>query len=1375
MKSSVRNKIIFFALIPLNLVFFTTMFVHYLGHRDELKNTLQSFIAYESDKLTRYVELQIHSAELLASTGAEFVNASDYISEDEAGLFLRSFFRNQPYVASCRIALEPAAAGGKKFLVSAARKDTIILAGNISGLIDHTRPEESWYNKAKEDLIPHWEDPFFDRETGLFTVRYSAPIIKNGTFYGVVSVLLDLSKISFETNNQDFSSFSWFILSGEGKYIYKSGTLNPFLNFAEDSTVHLSHADRILLSSAMTSGITGNASLAKRDGEGELWVFYKPLNSDMWSICVSVEDRDALRKANAELASNFQSGLILLLGAILLGSLAAAVITRPIKRLTGDINNIISSGTPELVSITSKDETGTLAAAFNQMSERLIRKTEKLKELNLRFEHAIHASNDGIFDWNIRTGSLYFSERMFEISGYKQGEFQPDVHSLERLFPSSATGFSIMDIYAGLLISSRFSNRIELRKKDGSLLWTEIHAIAAEFDNNKKPLRIIGTITDISEIVEASDNIKSFWESSPDPLLAVNLKGDISALNTKAARLFGYYESELQNRNLSRVFSDDIHEFLSGHKKKFEEKQFEDLPATIVYAIKKDGTRFPVEISAAYFRINKAVTAVLSLRDISERLKQQELAAAKEAAEKAAAVKSQFMATMSHEIRTPMNGIIGLTNLLSKTGLNEKQTGYLKKIDRSAHALLGIINDILDFSKIEAGKLNIEYIDFDIEHVLDTVTNFISSKAHEKGLEYAIRLEQDVPFNLIGDPLRLAQVLTNYCSNALKFTAEGEILMTVSVIRQNDTEAELLFSVKDTGIGMNETQMESLFHAFEQADASTTRKYGGTGLGLAICRRIADMMNGKTWAESTEGKGSTFYFSGVFGKQISQKSKELPEIPDLQNLPVLVVDDNDTSRMILTEILKSFSFRVTTVNSGVEAINLLKEFPEQFKLILLDWRMPGLDGIETMSVMKDTFGTALPPVIMLSAFANEEIIAAAGVSGIHAYLAKPVSQSLLFNSILDVLHKKVKRKKADSKSNPLSEDLSSIRGAHILLTEDNEINQHIIVEMLTQQGIKVDVAGNGKIALDMVRDSGFPSMYHLIFMDLQMPVMDGYTSAEEIRKLIGLGKIPIIAMTADVMQGVRERCLAIGMNGFITKPVNPDEVFKTLRKWISPESITRESYIPEIPKAAPEINTDAIPAFSFIDMHDSLRRLRGNHALLITLLEKFHEGNKDLCGRIELAYQSGETELAVRLAHTLKGVSANLGMEALREKATALEMVLKETKNDEFSSALHDLEQTLAPIINELENWFSSKKDHHKPGDGQLDKEQFREKLDEVMSLLQYDDISAAKRFTELESLPGAHIYSGAFSEVKSHLGNYDFESAIAALQPVKEGIINNQ
>ncbi len=635
-----------------------------------------------------------------------------------------------------------------------------------------------------------------------------------------------------------------------------------------------------------------------------------------------------------------------------------------------------------------------------------------------------------------------------------------------------------------------------------------------------------------------------------------------------------------------------------------------------------------------------------------------EAEAARRTAEAAGEAKSAFLANMSHEIRTPLNAIIGMTALSRKLELTPKLRSYLTIVQTSAQTLLELINNILDFSKLQAGHLTLESVAFDLRQTIEKICDLFSEKATEKGLELLVVIEPDVPCLLLGDSLRLGQVLTNLVANAVKFTESGEVVLRVRAEDVTATGARIVISVRDSGIGIDPSQVSRLFEEFTQADESTTRRFGGTGLGLAISRQLVEGMGGAVTVESELGRGTTFTVSLPLDRSEAEPERALVVPSSLRSLRALVADDNEAARLIVGEMLSSFHIETETVASGERALQTLGEAAREgrpFDLAVIDWRMPGWDGITTASLIRQDSGLARTRIVMVTAFGREEEMQRAEAAGVDAFLVKPVKQSLLFDTIMELFGVTPAGAAGQAPLPRSIQDLLAgerIGGARVLLVEDNAINQLVATELLNQMGLEVEVARDGVEAVQAA--GGGP--YDAILMDVHMPRMDGFEATRAIRALPHGERLPIIAMTAHALQGDRERCLEAGMDDYVSKPVDPDALVAVLLRWIARDRTPRRPAAPTPARAALELELPAeIPG---VDVATALARLGGNRTLLAQLLATFVGDHADTAREIADALEADDTDAARRIAHTVKGVAGNLGIVPVHAAAAALEPLL---------------------------------------------------------------------------------------------------------------------
>jgi len=848
----------------------------------------------------------------------------------------------------------------------------------------------------------------------------------------------------------------------------------------------------------------------------------------------------------------------------------------------------------------------------------------------------------------------------------------------------------------------------EARRVDDEFLWRKNgEGFPVEYGTIPimKDGAILGAVvsfTDITERKEAEQRLReterffrSVLELAPDGLMVVDANGTIRLANARSEELFGYTRDQLVGQPVEMLVPRDVRPGHAALREAFQRSPVarEMGPDRELQGLRQDGSEFPIEIGLSPLpaRGVEQTQIAVSIRDVTERKAQEHaLKAAKAKAEEATETKSMFLANMSHEIRTPMNAILNMTGLALEADLPAKPQQFISVAHSSARNLLGILNDILDFSKIEADRLELENAPFSLRDVLEEVTETFRSVVIQKHVELITHTLPTVPDRVRGDALRFRQVVTNLISNAFKFTETGEVLVKVETASDADEaapqgEVRLRVSVIDTGIGISPEQQERLFQSFTQADSSTTRKYGGTGLGLVISRRLARLMGGDLSVESTPGKGSTFVFTARL--VVEPQAEATPRVApaNVTERPVLIVEDTESSRDLLETLLRGWSIPPISVASAEEGLALLERHNRKggsnpFGLVVLDWMLPGMNGLEAAERIRAREDTRVLPIVLISAYAGKEEEARCAELGVNVFLPKPITASSLFDAVVQAQGARVHvaRRALDA---PLEREFD----ARVLLAEDNEANQMVAVEILSRLGLELDVAANGREAIDMV--AAAPDRYAAVLMDVQMPEMDGLEATRELRN--NKYTLPIIAMTANAMKADLDACLAAGMDDHVTKPIERKALLDTLRRWLPPRKDASKDVDIAIARAASASPSAApvrrdVPTLEGIDIAGSLHRLGLEFESLKRMLIRFGDGLGPMLDPLRTAVRAADYPAVARHAHGIAGASGNLGADDLRETAKALERAGNERAGSVAPLAA-ELERRAAVVLRSID------------------------------------------------------------------------------------------
>lgn len=909
-------------------------------------------------------------------------------------------------------------------------------------------------------------------------------------------------------------------------------------------------------------------------------------------------------------------------------------------------------------------------------------------------------------------------------------------------------------------------------KKDGSTFPLQVSA-RLNIDSYGIPQFISATLIDLTDIRQKESELSKFTlaiEQSPVAIVITDIDANIEYVSPAFEKTTGYTFSE--------VFGKNPRMLQSGKTPVETYRHFWNTikSGNAWYGEwinkKKNGELYTERISVTPIIVDNQITNYLAVKeDITEFLQAQQDRIDRIAAEEANQAKSAFLSNMSHEIRTPLNAIIGFTDLTLKTGLTNQQSNYLNKIKISSKILLGVIGDILDISKLEADKVVLEKDTFRIEDILQNIASQVSNICHEKNLELVLSISDDVPLSLVGDSLRLGQVLSNLVSNAVKFTEKGDICIKVELLKNGGSSAVLKFSVKDTGIGLTQDQIDALFQPFNQAETSTTRKYGGTGLGLAISKKLVNLMGGEIWVESIVAKGSTFSFTAKFEIAENMRFKEFKNAYKMWDMNVLVVDDSLESLKVIHDILIGMPFKVTTSTSGKEAElliqNALKTTP--YDLLIVDSMMPDIDGVEAIRHIKQILSSKEKlSIIMLTPESELQIMESAIQLGVDIVLTKPVTPSTLLNSIMQIFGKHDFEQTGINLTGMIStESQENLRGMQVLLVEDNEINQELAKEILEQAGLVIDIANDGKVATDMVNIKD----YDLVLMDVQMPVMNGYDATRNIRSNPKFSSLPIVAMTANALKGEREKCIEAGMDDYVTKPIDTTQLFQAIGKLIKNKPKIHSSNesgpmsVNEPARSATFFyDDDKIPILEGIDSQSAINRLGGNKKLYRKLLAQFRKNHRSDIQMIRQSLESGDTETAKRIIHTIKGAAGNLGAQEVYDVSAELESMADKFEKGYLEPFLENLNKVMDEVFSSIAKIEVNNERITNPEQYQEGNLILTSALVELSELLNDNDISAVESIDNIISRFQTSVLYDKLTLIKGFIDQYDYARALEIL-----------
>ncbi|MDH3354843.1 MAG: response regulator [Chromatiales bacterium] len=1008
------------------------------------------------------------------------------------------------------------------------------------------------------------------------------------------------------------------------------------------------------------------------------------------------------------------------------------------------------------------DRTRELRTIQDNLAHLVEQRTQKLSQSEESLKRAQGIAHLGNWEWNIKNDELKWSDEIYHIFGWSPDSFVPNykvfmdaIHEDDRQ--------RVQDAIDQALKSVGFEYQIEHRivRDNGEVRYVQESGRVIR-DSSSNAVMMTGIVQDITERSKAQQDLELYRlmiENSADPIFMIDNEDGfrLAYVNEAAVKHYGASREELMTWSIPDWDPHFTEADLPAHLEEIKANADSDKTLTIETQHRtKSGEIIPVELSLNLITYKGHLCHFGYIHNIIQRKEtEQKLLDAKEQAENAAQLKSQFLANMSHEIRTPMNAVINLSKLALQTELTAQQRNYIEKVERSGSNLLGIINDILDFSKIEADKLTIENIPFSIEEVLRDVSDIVIHKAREKGLELLYDLSYELPENLMGDPLRISQVLINLITNAVKFTEQGEVTFAINELERRKDEIVLKFSVKDSGIGMTTEQQSRLFQAFQQADGSTTRKYGGTGLGLSISKRLIELMGGELGVESELDKGTTFFFTLKL-PIVGVSNDGSIDFSSINELSVVVVDDNQAYRELMDSMLNQFGIMPKITDSAEQALKVIRQAEldgHPVELVLSDWKMSDMDGMALMrQVLSDESIIHKPKGVLVTGFATDDIHEQVQKNGFSDVLYKPFTSSTLFDLIVGIGGGRPTSREIPNEKNT-QKALNKIKDAQVLVVEDNDINQLIAEEILNALGLRVTLAANGVEALEAMEKTQF----ELVLMDLQMPVMDGYEATHKIRENDKFNDIPIVAMTAHAMSEERDKCLAAGMNDHLAKPIEVEKLDAALIRWIKPRDRVISKSVDVL-----DIEGGLLDTLPGIDLKKGLKLVGGNLKLYREILKRFRMSQLNTISDVNKFIQDGNIDDAKRVFHSIVGTAGNIGALKLSHSAAKLEKsIVSNSGNipqkdfDEFKLIIKELQESLNKICEVIADDKKENKSQQ-----ELNLMQLESIVSDIIPLLDSDISSAIDLFNNIQPQLLTTDLVDQVESLANYLSDYETDKA---------------